>query len=146
MRKNTFSVPNWLFWTMAIFGLAWNIFGVVQFLQSLAGSAAALMAQGMTAEQAELYLKLPTWMTAAFALGVFGGVSGSFLLLFRSRFCVPVFAASLLAYGVLYIGDIVEGVFAAFGTSQVIILTFVVIVAALLLALAWHQRAQGKLR
>lgn len=146
MRENTLSVPNWLFWTTAVFGLAWNIFGVVQFLHSLAGSAGALMAQGMTAEQATLYLNLPRWMTAAFAVGVFGGVVGSVLLLLRSRFSLPVFAVSLVAYCVLYVGDIVEGVFAAFGTPQVVILTFVVLVAVGLLALAWQQRAVGRLR
>lgn len=140
------SIPEWLFWSIAIFGLVWNIFGVFQFVNSFAGSTAGLMSKGMTSEQANLYFNLPSWMTVAFAVGVFGGVAGSILLLLRSRYAFPIFAVSLLAYLVLFAGDITEGVFAAFGSSQVAILTFVVLVAAVLLVLAWHQRASGKLR
>jgi hypothetical protein len=41
-----------------------------------------------------------------------------------------------VAYVVLYIGDYTEGVFAALGPPQVIILTFVVVIAGALLALS----------
>jgi hypothetical protein len=118
-------------------GLAWNIFGVVQFLSSLNATETSLMAQGLTAEQSMVMLNYPTWMTVAFAVGVFGGIIGSVLLALKSRFTVPVFTISLIAYIILYIGDITEGVFAALGASQVIILTFVVTVAA---GLLWYAK------
>ena len=49
----------------------------------------------------------------------------------------PKITLSLIAYVILYIGDITEGVFAALGASQVIILTFVVAVAA---GLLWYAK------
>lgn len=128
--------PATWFWAAAILGIAWNVFGVVQFLAQFGATESALMGDGMTAEQAALYAAQPMWMTIAFAIGVFGGVLGSVLLLLRRRAAMAVFAASLGGYIVLYIGDITTGIFKAFGASQVMILTTVVIIAAALLALS----------
>ena len=72
---NTATVPLW-FWIVSILGLAWNIFGVVQFLGSLSATSDGLVASGLTAEQAAVMLGYPTWMTIAFAVGVFGGLAG----------------------------------------------------------------------
>ncbi len=57
------------------------------------------------------------------------------LLLLKKRQSVLVFAVSLAGYVILYIGDITEGVFAAIGTSQVVILSLVVAIAAALFGL-----------
>lgn len=138
-------VQTW-FWLAAGLGLAWNVFGVVQFLSTAGANVDALVRGGMTQAQATLYAGLPAWMGAAFAAGVFGGVLGSALLLLRRRAAVPVFAASLVAYVVLYIGDITLGVFEAFGTPQVVILSVVVFIAAALLWLALRMRASACLR
>jgi hypothetical protein len=129
------------FWIVAAAGLAWNAFGVVQYLASVKATEASLIASGMTAEQAAVMLNHPAWMTAAFAIGVFGGTLGSVLMLMRKKFAVPVFAVSLAAYVALYAGDITEGVFAALGLPQVAILTLVVAIAAVLLV---YSRAQAK--
>ncbi len=130
------------FWLIALFGLAWNVFGVVQYLASVSATQESLIASGMTPEQAAVMLGYPAWMTAAFAIGVFGGTLGCLVLLLRKKIAVPVFAVSLAAYIVLYIGDITEGVFAALGAPQVIILTSVVTIAA---ALLWFARRSEKL-
>jgi hypothetical protein len=103
------------------------------------GAVGSLMNNGLTKEQAELYVSLPQWMTGAFAVGVFGGVIGSILLLMRMPVAKTVFGISLAAYIILYIGDITQGVFAAFGLSQVLILTTVVAIAAGLLWTAVRQ-------
>jgi hypothetical protein len=137
-------LPTW-FWVIAILGLAWNIFGVVQFWSTTNGTVGSLMSNGLTAEQAQLYLSLPGWMTASFAIGVFGGVIGSLMLLFKKKLSVSVFLISLIAYIVLYIGDITQGVFKLFGTPQVIILTSVVLIAAGLLWLARRFTTSGHL-
>lgn len=138
----TMPLPKW-FWVCACLGLAWNLFGVVQFLGTAQASQEGLMMSGMTEAQARLYFGLPMWMNIAFAIGVFGGLLGSSLLLLRRKQSVPVFAVSLTAYIILYIGDITEGVFAIMGSSQVIILTCVVLIAAGLLWLArrFEQRS-----
>ncbi len=136
------SSPRWLP-IVAALGLLWNIFGIFQFFASFGGSVEGLMQQGMTAEQATLYYGLPVWMTAAFAIGVFGGAIGCVLLWLRKPLAASVFALSLAAYIVLYAGDIALGVFAAFGLSQVAVLTLVVLIAAILLWVSRHARKQG---
>lgn len=82
-------------------------------------------------------------MTAAFAVGVFGGLAGSALLLLRRKLALPLFAASLAAYVALYVGDVTEGVFAAIGPSQIVVLTLVVVIAAGLLWAARRATARG---
>jgi uncharacterized membrane protein len=134
--------PVW-FWPAAGLGLVWNAYGVVQFIKSVTASRDSLMSMGMSAAQADTMSGYPLWMTVAFAVGVFGGLLGCALLLLRNRFAVPVFAASLIGYIALYIGDITEGVFAAMGMEQVVILTFVVVVAAALLWLSRHSVRHG---
>lgn len=131
---------------VAAMGAAWNVFGVIQFWGQVSATPAMLMAKGMTAAQATLYAGLPGWMTIVFAIGVFGGLAGSFLLLAGRRLATTLFGMSLVGYVALYIGDITEGVFAAFGTPQIIILTIVVAIAVGLLVLSLHANRRGWLR
>lgn len=136
----------WRLRALALFGVVWNIFGVTQFLATVTASTDRLMTMGMDAAQAALYFSLPFWMDLAFAIGVFGGLAGSMLLLVRRRLAVPVLATSLAAYLVLYTGDIALGVFAAFGLQQVLILSFVVAVAIALLLTARRAVHRGLVR
>lgn len=126
---------------LAIAGLLWNLFGIYQLVGSLTATPGSLAAAGLTPAQAELMLGLPGWMSVGFALGAFGGALGCVLLLLRRREATPVFAVSLAGYIVLYVGDITEGVFAAFGAPQVAILSTVVLIAIGLLWLSRRTRA-----
>lgn len=131
----TQKVPAW-FWAASALGLAWNVFGLVQFAGSLIQTEADLIAGGLTAEQAAVMTSYPVWMTVVFAVGVMGGAIGCVLLLLRNTFAVPVLAASLVGYVLLYIGDVAHGVFAAMGAPQVVVLTMVVAIAGALLWLS----------
>lgn len=132
--------------SFAALGAAWNLFGIYQWWGQFEASPAMLMGKGMTPEQATLYASLPWWMTLVFAIGVFGGLAGSLLLMAGRRAAVPVFAASLAGYLALYAGDIALGVFAVFGTPQVAILSTVVVIAIGLLAVAVGAKRHGSLR
>lgn len=135
-------LPIW-FWIAAGLGLIWNFFGVFQFIQSVTSTKENLVAMGMTDSQAELMKNYPLWMTIGFAVGTIGGLIGNVLLLLQKK-SSTIFALSLFGYIVLYIGDITEGVFAALGMSQVIILTMVVVIAVALLVLArWTERRKA---
>ena len=90
------------------------------------------MATGMTQAQADIYLSLPAWISVVFAVGVFGGLIGSFTLAARKAITVPIFAVSLVGYLFLFAGDTYYGVFAAIPVQLVILATVVVIAAALL--------------
>ncbi len=138
-------IPLW-YWTTAGLGLAWNAFGITRFLGSATASEADMLAQGLTTQQAALYASLPAWMDIAFAIGVFGGLIGSILLFTRSKLAIPVFAASMAGYGVLYAGDLAFGVFTVFGAVQAVILTLVVAIAAALLWVARHAHNKSYLR
>lgn len=129
------SSPLWLT-AVALGGIAWNVFGVVQFAGAVTATEASLVASGLTPEQAAVMTGYPAWMTVAFAIGVFGGLAGSILLLLRHRLTGRVLGVSLAAYVALWIGDWIHGVFAAMGAPQVIVLTTVVAIAAVLLAVS----------
>jgi hypothetical protein len=137
--------PRPAYWIIPGLGLAWNAFGLYQFISSVTSSREHLLAMGMTPEQVAVYTGVPGWMTAAFAVGVLGGLLGCLLLALRSKAATPVLALSLAAYVVLYIGDITEGVFAAFGLPQIAILTSVVLIAAALLAFGARAHKHGLL-
>ena len=132
--------PVW-FWLVAGLGLIWNVYGVYQFAGTLRSTPESLQAMGMTAAQAQVYSSYPWWMTVAFAIGVLGGTAGCVALLMKNRTATPIFVASLAGYIVLYIGDVTEGVFAALGSSQVIVLSIVVAIAA---GLLWFSRTMLK--
>lgn len=125
--------PTWL---IPMLGVAWNGFGINQFITMTTASREQLVAMGLTPDQAALYAGLPGWMTLAFAVGVFGGFAGSALLGLRRKAAIPVLMISLFAYLVLFVGDITAGVFAAFGLEQVIILTTVLVIATFLFVFA----------
>jgi hypothetical protein len=127
--------PLW-FIASALGGIAWNLFGAVQFAGTLTATPESLVAAGMTPEQAAVMGSYPAWMTLAFGVGVAGGLAGSLLLLLRHRLARAVLATSLIAYVALWTGDAAYGVFAALGTPQVVILTLVVAIAAALLAIS----------
>ena len=144
-HSSTFLIARAPWWLTAagLGGIAWNIFGIVQLAGSVTATEASLIASGMTPEQAAVMTGYPAWMTVAFAVGVFGGLVGSSLLLLRRAAAGPVLLISLLAYVALWIGDAVHGVFAVMGAPQIIIVTFVVTIAAALLALSRHPAARA---
>lgn len=129
----------------AFAGLLWSLFGAFQFFVQTFADKAGLIAQGMTPEQAELYAALPAWMAAVFAIGTLGGAIGCVLLLTGRRSAVTMLAVSLGAYVALWVSDALLGVFAVFGTPQVVVLSIVVLVAAGLLWLAQALKAKGVL-
>ncbi len=126
-------------------GAAWNLFGIVQWLASLGGTAESLMAGGLTLMQAEAYLALPTWMNVVFAVSVFGGFAGSVALSLRHRVALPILAFSLGTYGILFAGDAWFGIFAAI-PGQLAILLVVIAIAIALFFVARTAAARGLLR
>ena len=132
-------VPTWL-WAASGLGILWNLYGVYQYVGTFTESGKAAMTSGMTASQAAIYLSLPAWISAVFAVGVFGGTIGSVLLALRLRTARAVFAVSLVGYAALFAGDAYYGVFAAL-PSQMAILAAVVGIAA---TLALAARAAAK--
>ena len=95
----------WHLWALGIVSLLWNAFGANDYLQTQLGNLAyfetMLAGSDVAPAQAMAYFQsFPAGVMGSWALGVWGAVAGSILLLLRTRFAVWAFAASLIGLGV----------------------------------------------
>ncbi len=74
----------WWFWIVAGVSLLWNAFGGFDYTMSHVQGDAYMRSAGMTEPQIAFIAAYPTWMHAVWAVGVWGSVVGSLLLLARS--------------------------------------------------------------
>ncbi len=81
-------------WIVAILGALWNGFGVFDFDMTPTANRAYLDKYGP--EAMTYYMSFPGWFVAFWALGVWGGLAGSLLLLVRSKHAVTMFALALV--------------------------------------------------
>ena len=88
------------FWIIAVLSLIWNLFGCYDYLMSQLSPASYFASMGMNADSSAYMAALPAWLTAFWALGVWGSLLGSLLLIARSRQAAPAFALSLLGLAV----------------------------------------------
>lgn len=92
----------WHFWLASIVSLLWNGFGGYDYTMTQLrdpGYFASMSAQmGMSvAEMNAFFDTFPAWASALWAIGVWGSVLGSILLLICSRHAVTAFIVSLIA-------------------------------------------------
>ena len=88
----------WHLWLVGVVALLFNAIGVFDFVMTMAQGAAYQASAGMTPDQIAHYQQMPGWMTAVWAVGVFGAFLASILLLLRRKLAWPVFAVSLAAF------------------------------------------------
>ncbi len=86
--------PSILYWIIAIVALLWNGMGVKSYLET-AYKAESVWSE-LSTEQVTFMEGLPAWMTALFAIAVFGGLLGSIGLLLRKKWAAPLFVISFL--------------------------------------------------
>lgn len=145
MATNTMHVadparkPPWHLWAVGALGLLWNAYGGFDYFMSKTRGDEYLKAVGMTAEQITYFNAMPAWMTAVWAVGVWGALAGSVLLLIRSRYAVPVFAASLAAYVLSLVYQYLIAPMPASGNSGGMVVMQVVIFAGCVFFL-WYAR------
>lgn len=84
--------PTW-FWVVSILAFVWNLLGVGAYL-SQAYASDDIIAQMEQAMQ-DLINQTPAWVTAAFAVAVWGGALGCLLLLLRKKLAQTVLIISL---------------------------------------------------
>lgn len=87
--------PTNSFWIIGIIALIWNLMGVFAYIQQAYMTAEDLLA--LPPDQQALYENVPAWVTAAFALAVFGGTLGCILLLLRKKIATFVFIISFIS-------------------------------------------------
>jgi hypothetical protein len=91
---NMTSKATWHYWVISIVSLLWNAMGAVDYTMTQTQNKEYL--SQMTPEQMEYITNFPAWSEAFWALGVWGSLLGSVLLLLRKKWAVGAFAVSLL--------------------------------------------------
>ena len=80
-------------WIVGGLASLWNAFGCYDYLMTQTRAETHLAA--FTEAQRAYFGSFPAWCEAAWALGVWGGLAGSLLLLARSRHAVAAYAVSI---------------------------------------------------
>ncbi len=85
----------WHLWVFGILALLWSGMGARDYLMTQTKNEAYM--SKFTPEQLEFFYGFPAWLTAFWAVAVWGGVLGCILLLLRRRVAAGVLSASFLA-------------------------------------------------
>lgn len=85
----------WHLWVVGIIATLWSAMGAMDYLMTQTRNE-AYMSQ-FTPEQLEFFYGFPAWLTAFWAIAVWGGVLGGVLLLLRRRLAFPAFLLSFLS-------------------------------------------------
>ncbi|MGQ5700923.1 hypothetical protein ACUJ46_02580 [Sandaracinobacteroides sp. A072] len=136
----------WHLWLVGLVALVWNGFGVADYLQSRLRGEAYLRDYGLSQAQIDYMLSTPWWLTALWAIGVWGGLLGAVMLLMRRQLALALFLASLAAYLVSLLHHHVlpdgRAVLGGIGAMQWAVLAGCLVFAAY----AWVMKAQRVLR
>lgn len=132
----------WHFWAVGVFAVLWNAFGCYDYYMTNTVGDEYMQSAGMTAEQIAYLNGKPVWLTAIWAIGVWGGLLGGLLLLIRNKWAVEVFIVSFLAYAFslvdAYLLDPMEGGVGA----AMMVMQFVIF--ALCVFFIWYSKRAKK--
>ncbi len=92
--ETTNKPPIW-FWVISIIALLWNIMGVAAYLGQAYMTDEALAA--LPEADQNFYNNMPAWVTAAFAIAVFGGTLGCIGLVLKKKWATMILLVSLIA-------------------------------------------------
>lgn len=132
--QNSIIKPPVWFWIVSVIALIWNLMGAMAYL----GQAYMTdeMKSAMTTEQQELMNTTPAWVTAAFAIAVWGGLLGCIALLLRKKWAKTVFVISLIAIVVqMSYSFFMTNAAEVYGTFQGMIMPLMIILVAIALLL-----------
>ena len=100
MNEQRTATP-WHLWAVGAVALLWNCIGAFDYTMTESRNAAYLAP--FTPEQLAYFLALPKWVVATWAVGVWGGVLGSLLLVLRQQRALQVFAVSLAGMAITFL-------------------------------------------
>ncbi len=121
-------------WVVGVIAVLWNAFGAMDYVMTQTQNEGYM--SSFTPEQLEFFYGFPTWVVAAWAIAVWGGVVGSVLLLVRKRFAVQAFLASLIGMVITTFHNyVLSNGFEVAGDLFYIVFTAAIFIAAVLLLL-----------
>jgi hypothetical protein len=146
MTDDRTTAAPWHLWVVGIASLLWNAVGAFDYVMTKTHNADYLAS--FTPEQIGWFESFPVWMNVAWALGVWGAVAGSVLLLLRHRWAVVAFALSVAGLVVATVYQFgLSNMPASLNTSGGMAFTATLwVVAILLLWYSTRMRARGVLR
>jgi hypothetical protein len=137
----------WHLWVVGVVSLLWNAVGAFDYVMTKTKNADYLAS--FTPDQQAYFASFPLWANVGWALGIWGSVLGSVLLLMRSRHAVAVFALSLagLAVSSFYqFGMHYSDLQRMFGSFPMVFTAAIWVIAIALLVYARAMTAKGILR
>ena len=141
---NTITKPTPLDWLIYIVALFWNFMGIIAYLGQAFISDDALK---MLPEENQLYFSyVPAWVTAAFAVAVFGGFLGAIGLIIRKKWAYFLFVISFLALVAQHVYNFFIQNYIEMTGSQMILPIVTFIVALFLIYFSKQKSQQGVLR
>ncbi len=141
---NTITKPTPLYWLISIVALFWNFMGIIAYLGQAYISDDALK---MLPEENQLYFSnVPAWVTAAFAVAVFGGFLGAIGLIIRKKWAYFLFIISFLALVAQHVYNFFIQNYIEMTGSQMILPIVTFIVALFLIYFSKQKSQQGVLR
>jgi hypothetical protein len=137
----------WHYWVVTVLAIAWNAFGAYDYFMTKTGGDAYLKKMGENDVQIAHMHAYPVWMTADWAIGVWGGLLGALLLLARVRYAFHVLAVSLAAFLVMlaYTYLLSNGA-AAMGQQGMIFNLVILALCVVFTWYAWTMTKRGVLR
>jgi hypothetical protein len=132
----------WHLWLVGIVAVLFNAIGVFDYVMSAMQGASYMAGAGMTPEQIAHYQDMPMWMRGVWAVGVWGAMIASLLILLRRKLAFPIFAVSLAAFllSLIYTYILTDG--GEIMGSQMAITS--VVITAMLLFFMWYSRLMTK--
>ncbi len=135
----------WHLWVVGIAALLWNAVGALDYVMTQTRNVQYMA--GFTPEQLAFFYGLPAWTVAAWAIGVWGAVLGSLLLLFRKSLAVWFLLASLIGVALTTLQNYVlsNGLEVMGGPGSVVFTVVIFLVAIGLYVYARAMRTRGVL-
>jgi hypothetical protein len=129
---------HWSFWLISIFMLIWNVMGCINFFMQMDPE----MVSSYRETEQVIIQGRPLWVTAGFAIAVFGGVLGCILLLLKRFVSFYIFVASLLGVLIAIGHSLTLNI--EFSTGEIIgIVLMPVLVAAFLVWYSKYVKSKG---
>lgn len=137
----------WWHWVVSVLGVLWNAFGAYDYVMSKTQGDAYLRQSGMTDAQIALVHGYPVWMTADWAIGVWGGLLGALLLVARMRYALHVFVLSLAAFVMMLLYTYLLNNGAKAMTTQGVVVNLAILaLCAFFVWYSWRMAKRGVLR
>lgn len=133
----TAAKPSTAFWIVSVLALLWNLMGVWAYIDHVTMTSETLLAKPI--EEQSLYVNIPVWVTAAFAIAVWGSTLGCILLLVRKTWATPVFVIAFAAIIVqmihqLFISKSIE----VYGPGGAVMPVMIILIGAFMI---WYSRS-----